>query len=83
MDTLTTEYLRKLQAIQVRYGDRYDTFQVTVTQDSYYETVLRCSYADGQGRYMADFTQCVDAEDYESIYRQLLADITEKIEENE
>lgn len=83
MDALTSEYLRKLQALQARYGESYDTFQVTMAQDGYYETVLRCAYADGQGRYMADFTRCVDAEDYETIYKQLVADITEKIEENE
>lgn len=84
MDTLTSEYLRKLQTLQSKYGEQFNTFDVMVLWDEYYETILRCSYTDDNGRYMADFTRCVDAEDFNRVYRQLEADImTNVLERND
>lgn len=77
MDTLTSEYLRKLQSLQVRYGELFNSFDVQVVWVDYYETVLRCVYSDDNGRYMADFTQCVYEEDFKRIYNQLAGELAE------
>lgn len=80
MDALTTEYIKKLQSLQARYGMRFNSFVVGVYWDSYYECVIRCSYSDDHGRYMADFTQCITERDYERVFRQLESDVKIKTE---
>lgn len=75
MDLLTSEYLKKLQNLQYKYGEYLNSFSITVAWDSYYETYLRCVYTDNNGRYMADFMQCIYQEDFERVYTQLCRDL--------
>lgn len=76
MDALVSEYLTRLQSVQARYGEYFNNFSVTVAWDEYYENYLRCTFTNDNGQYNVNFIDCIDKEDFEIRYRQLLSDVS-------
>lgn len=72
LDPLLSEYIKKVCKLQITHAEELNSFSVETRYDNYYGIYLYVSFSDDNGRYATSFLQCVDKEDYEKTYQQLV-----------